>query len=109
MEDDAIETMFGPIRVRFRQSLNGHVAAIGQIIEGRSGLSAREALQDIATRAHKISGVAATLGYDDIGRSATAVENSINILQRSAAFARPDVERMQTLVFELLDRMQAEA
>tara|TARA_R110002096_G_scaffold398189_5_gene594262 strand:- start:1851 stop:2201 length:351 start_codon:yes stop_codon:yes gene_type:complete len=108
MESEAFEAMFGPIRARFRLSMAEHVAHIERILQGGAGLGAPRALEDVAVRAHKISGVAATLGFDGIGRSATTVENGILTLQRAAAYGASDLASLHAMIRELVDRMQAE-
>jgi len=107
-ESETFEAMFGPIRARFRQSMVAHVEAMERATDQGEGLRTPGALEAVAARAHKISGVAATLGYVEIGRSATAVETSIVALERSTTFTVSDLERLYPLVWDLVDRMQAE-
>lgn len=109
MEDGLKEIAFGPIIARFRQSLVGHVAAIEHIIEGHSGLDPQAAMDEIAGRAHKVSGVAATLGFEKIGCSASAAEAQVYAMQRTPTFSAADANRLYSLVCDLVELMRAEA
>lgn len=98
-----LEDGLGPIRARFRAMLSDHRTCLAALcVEAEAEATASEpALRGIAERAHRIAGVAPTLGFDRIGESAAALDALISrgLTQRQAPAAlweqaRPVLEQL---------------
>ncbi|SIN84028.1 Hpt domain-containing protein [Vannielia litorea] len=90
---DALAAMLQPVRVAFLQSLEEHLPVFEEIAGIPPSLWDDAAIADIAHRAHKITGVAATLGYTQLGRLATRLEDDLRQRRHEGDLSEA-VERM---------------
>lgn len=66
------------IRQRFVATIGGHLQEIALLRRSAAGADERrEALRSIGLIAHRVAGVAATLGFEDLGRIAAALDQNI--------------------------------
>lgn len=78
MSDDTLTMGLARVRARFVTELRERFRRIGQLrhqLEGHVGN--HEALREIGEISHKLAGTAATLGFPELGKSATLVDDLI--------------------------------
>lgn len=78
MSDDAITTGLAKVRARFVTELHGRFRRIDQLrTQLEDHVGNREALREIGEISHKVAGTAATLGFPELGKCATLVDDLI--------------------------------
>lgn len=75
---DAFAAMLAPVKDAFLVSLHDHIVAFEAFPEVSEAPQADAAKQDLAHRAHKIAGVAATLNYRRLGQLAANLEAELS-------------------------------
>lgn len=89
------------IRQRFLDRLPDRYTQITKFCHALDdGTGGAEAINGIAERAHKIAGVADTLGYPELGARAAAVDASLTDLRRMV-----DWENVRLAVYTLIDEI----
>ncbi|MDR9484897.1 MULTISPECIES: Hpt domain-containing protein [Sediminimonas] len=85
-EQDAIlERALAPVRARFIEAIEGHILSFEALRrEARNGHSSKESLKEIGQLAHKIAGIAGSVGYEEIGEAASTVERRVLECEASA-------------------------
>lgn len=77
----AVSERLGGLRTKFVDSLYDRVIEIeGLLVHVRADRTPETALHAISARAHKLAGVAPTLGFDALGVQARQVEQAIDAL-----------------------------
>ncbi len=76
-QPDSVEAVLVPIRAKFRHALVDHIGAFEALLAGNTSDDPTATLQDIAARSHKMAGVAATLGFSELGKVARKLEATI--------------------------------
>lgn len=74
---DSLAAMLRPVRIAFLETLADHIVAFDEIAGLPLELWSDEGIEDIARRAHKIAGVAGTLGYTQLGYLAASLEEDL--------------------------------
>jgi HPt (histidine-containing phosphotransfer) domain-containing protein len=96
-----------PARIKFRGLILDRILAFEAFCkEAAEGDSAQRALTDIADLAHKISGVGATLGFDQVGGIAGALERCIRQEQVGLAGREHFSNELAVLLESLLVAME---
>lgn len=105
--DDAM-TALGPARARFRGLIIPRILAFEEFRKsaGRGG-ETRNALENIASLAHKISGVGATLGFTSAGDCARTVERTILTGRSRRAAPQAIWSDVEPQLDALLDALEA--
>lgn len=99
---------FAPIRRRFIETIDDRIAMFEAMkMHLPDQPSAGEALSAIAAEAHKIAGVAETLGFGDVGRAALATEAAIAPFQARRMATADAWRAAQPHLETLLDALEA--
>ncbi|MGB8623477.1 MAG: Hpt domain-containing protein [Paracoccaceae bacterium] len=94
-------------RARFQDTLAQRILALESLRQDiRAGRDAPGALHEIAKEAHKFSGVAATLGHEDVGRLASDVDRLIGEGMSLGLSADETLEQLNPLLDMLLDSLE---
>jgi len=101
---------FDRIREKFRATIDDRIALL-EVARRELGPTQRglQALRAIAEEAHRICGVAETLGFVQIGATAARVESEARVLLRpDARTQQQDIRaRVDPLIEQLLDGLEA--
>lgn len=76
-QSDVFANMLYPVKVAFLKTLPAHVAAFEGFLNLSDSEDPEAALSDLAARAHKITGVAETLSFRELGRLAAHFETQM--------------------------------
>jgi len=88
------------IRLRFLDRLAGQAADIDRLLnEAEKPERAAESLEEICTIAHKIAGLARSVGFADLGEKAFAADSEIRKWQ-NAGMPEGDSEAVMAIVAE---------
>ncbi|MDQ2065084.1 Hpt domain-containing protein [Xinfangfangia sp. CPCC 101601] len=73
-----------PIRRRFLTTVDQHCQDVAQLIQDTAEPAlSRDAWNDIGLIAHRVAGVAATLGFEDLGRIAAELDQKIGTAMKA--------------------------
>lgn len=102
----AAAAVLAEIRTRFTESLDGRLAELETLFLMLEDCEdPRRVLKEIGLRAHRIAGVAATLGYHGLGQAASSVDQMV-----AEAIAHPEEKTLIPAMREieiLLDEMDS--
>lgn len=97
-----------PIRQRFVATLTGHLKEIAILRRNASSPEeAREALRGVGLIAHRVAGVAATLGFEDLGRIAAALDQKIGSAMKARSPDLPEFDQSVDLFLVALHKAQS--
>ncbi|MDY6859443.1 MAG: Hpt domain-containing protein [Pseudomonadota bacterium] len=108
--DEKMQTAILAVRGRFVGSLAGRLEAMDRImLQLEAGLVSDDALTHVAADAHKIRGLAKTLGFAELGELAGNVENAVNafLAKADAAPARAELFAMIDALLDQMDQVQS--
>jgi len=95
------------IQTRFRESIFDRIMAFETLKKDvESGRSLRRALRDMAGLAHKIAGVAGTLGYPHVGHLAAEVDLCITLGLSDGSSPTDTWRRLHPALDALLDELE---
>lgn len=96
-----------PIRQRFVATIGGHLQEIA-LLRGNAATpeDEREALRGIGLIAHRVAGVAATLGFEDLGRIAAALDQKIGSAMKAQHPILPEFDQSVDLFQIALHKAQ---
>lgn len=98
----SIQDALKGIRRRYADHLHDHRAQLFNLVQdARQGSDPVAAIEQIRFRAHKISGTAATLGFQSLGETAALCEQRANVCLEAQAHVDP----MLAVATQLIDRI----
>lgn len=96
-----------PIRQRFVATIAGHLQEIALLRRSAAGPEeGREALRGIGLIAHRVAGVAATLGFEELGRLAAALDQKIGSAMKTTSPDLPEFDPSVDLFLVALHKAQ---
>lgn len=100
VQDDAmLERALAPVRARFIGALEGHILSFEALKkQAARDENAQPALDEIGKLAHRISGLAGSVGFDEIGELAGRVERSVITSRTETA---PSARKLASVTAEL--------
>jgi len=99
---------FAPVREKFRAGFENHILAFEALKTEIEGQQPERGLAQIAARAHKIAGVAGTLGFARIGAIASSLDQTINAGTAAGHAPSKVFDQIAPRLEDLLDRLEAE-
>lgn len=98
---------FAGIRRKFRNTIDNRIVVLETARRDVSnGHRVTDALKNMAEEAHRISGVAQTLGFVQLGAAAARLEAEILVLRKAGCTACEMQARVDPLTEDLLDRLE---
>lgn len=107
-DDTMLERALAPVRARFIDALEDHILSFEALRQqAADAADAQPSLDQIGKLAHRIAGIAGSVGFDDIGEQAGRVERSV-IACRAPGLSDTDRKASVSAELEpLLDLLEA--
>ena len=107
-DDTSLERALAPVRARFIGALEDHILSFEALRQQAAGATdAQPSLDQIGKLAHRIAGIAGSVGFDNIGERAGRVERSV-IACRDPGLSDADRQaRVSAELEPLLDVLEA--
>ena len=102
-----LERALAPVRARFIDALEDHILSFEALRQqAAAATDAQPSLDEIGKLAHRIAGIAGSVGFDDIGERASRVERCV-IACRGTGTANADkLHRVTAELEPFLDLME---
>ncbi len=107
-EHDAfLERALAPVRARFVEAIEGHILSFEAMRqEARRGNEVHTSLTEIGQLAHRIAGIAGSVGYAGIGEKASAVERRVIDCQNEGLADQDCLASVEEVLEPLLELLE---
>lgn len=96
-----LEDKLAPLRQRFLERLRGNLPALLAL---REDLEDEIARMELIAAAHKIAGMAGTMGYPELGAAARMLEEGLVYRPGETTMARADIDKLTDCIRALIGK-----